>query len=156
MIPYHALSTCPLPCSEYLLNRLAAEPLSLSPTSIAPLAITSPAPAVSWLSEPLPPACKAGKTPLPDAFKLSSMAVLYLLSFGWGQRYKIKRICFTRNGIIAYRRGRGVFISFLSEHFLNARGRFLVRLPRKGQPSTWPTPPQMKPFDSKGFLCLPM
>jgi hypothetical protein len=24
MAPYHALSTCPLPCSEYLLNRLAA------------------------------------------------------------------------------------------------------------------------------------
>jgi len=47
------------------------------------------------------------------------------------------------NGFTAYLEG---IISFLSEHFLNARGRFLVRLPRKGQPSTWPTPPQMKPF----------
>jgi len=31
----------PIPRPEYLLNRLAAEPPSLSPTSIAPLAVTS-------------------------------------------------------------------------------------------------------------------
>jgi len=63
-----------------LLSRLAAEPPPLSPASIAPLAAAPTAPAISWLSEPLPPACKAGKTLLLDTFKLSSMAVLYLLS----------------------------------------------------------------------------
>jgi len=66
---------CSLPRPDPLLNRLAAEPPSLSPTSIAPLAAAPAAPAISWLSEHLPPACKAGKTPLLDAFKLSSMAV---------------------------------------------------------------------------------
>jgi hypothetical protein len=75
----------PIPRPAPLLNRLAAEPPSLSPTSIAPLAAAPTAPAISWLSEPLPPACKAGKTFLLDAFKLSSMAVLYLLGFGWGK-----------------------------------------------------------------------
>jgi hypothetical protein len=90
MVPYHALHLCPLPRPDPLLNRLAAAPPPLSPASIAPLAVTSPAPAISWLSEPLPPACKAGRTLLLDASKLSSMAVLYLLGFGWGQKYKIK------------------------------------------------------------------
>jgi hypothetical protein len=64
-------------------------PPSLSPASIAPLVSTSTTPAISWLSEHLPPACKAGKTLLLDASKLSSMAVPYLLSFGWEQRYKM-------------------------------------------------------------------
>jgi hypothetical protein len=68
---------CPLPRPDPLLNRLAAETPSLSPTSIAPLAVTSTAPAISWLSEHLPPACKAGKTLLLDASKPFSMAVLY-------------------------------------------------------------------------------
>ena len=72
-----------------MLNRLAAEPPSLSPASIAPLAAAPTAPAISWLSEHLPPACKAGKTPLLDAFKLSAMAVLYLLSFGGGVRIRL-------------------------------------------------------------------
>jgi hypothetical protein len=74
---------CPSPRPDPLLNRLAAEPPPLSPASIAPLAVTSPAPAISWLSEHLPPAYRAGKTLLLDGFKLSSMAGLYLLSFGW-------------------------------------------------------------------------
>ena len=81
MVPYHALSTCRLPCSEHLLNRLAAEPPPLSPTYIAPLATAPTPPAISWPSDHLPPACKAGKTLLLDAFKLSSMAVSYLLSY---------------------------------------------------------------------------
>ena len=72
----------PIPRPAPLLNRLTAAPPPLSPASIAPLAAAPTAPAVSWLSEPLPPACKAGKTLLLDAFKLSSMAVLYLLSLG--------------------------------------------------------------------------
>ena len=76
---------CPLPRPEHPLNRLAADPPPLSPASIAPLAAAPIASAISWPSEPLPPACKAGKTLLPDAFKLSSMAVPYLLSFGWGK-----------------------------------------------------------------------
>jgi len=88
---------CSLPRPDPLLNRLVAEPPSLSPTSIAPLAAAPTAPAISWLSETLPPACKAGKTLLLDAFKLSSMAVSYLLSFGRGRRHKIIRL--TRNGI---------------------------------------------------------
>jgi hypothetical protein len=46
----------------------------------------STVPAISWLSEHPSPAGKAGKTLLLDASKLSSMVVLYLLSFGWGQR----------------------------------------------------------------------
>jgi hypothetical protein len=58
--------------------------------SIAPLAAAPIAPAISWLSEHPLPARRAGKTLLLDAFKLSSRAVPYLLSFGWGQRYKIK------------------------------------------------------------------
>ena len=80
MAPCHTLSTCPLPCSEHLLNQLAAAPPPLSPASIAPIALKSPAPAISWLSKHLPPACKAGKTLLLDASKPFSMAVLYLLS----------------------------------------------------------------------------
>jgi len=75
----------PLPRPTPLLNRLATDPPPLSPASTVPLAVTSTAPAISWLSEPLPPACKAGKTLLLDASKLSSMAVPYLLSFGWGK-----------------------------------------------------------------------
>ena len=71
----------PLPSPAPLLNRLAAAPPSLSPASIVPLAAAPTAPAVSWLSEYLPPACKAGKTLLLNASKLSSMAVLCLLSF---------------------------------------------------------------------------
>jgi hypothetical protein len=71
----------------------------LSPASIAPLAVTSPAPAISWLSEHLPPACKAGKTLLLDGFKLSSMAVLYLPSFGWTKVQNV-RILLTGNGIM--------------------------------------------------------
>jgi hypothetical protein len=82
MVPYHALQPCPLPRPEYLLNRLAADPPPLSPTSIAPLAAASTAPVISWLSEPLLPACKAGKTLPLDASKPFSMAVLYLLGFG--------------------------------------------------------------------------
>jgi len=78
MAPHHALHPRPLPHPDPRLNRLAADPLSLSPTSIAPLAVKSPAPAISRLSNHLPPACRAGKTLLLDAFKLSSMAVLYL------------------------------------------------------------------------------
>jgi hypothetical protein len=38
---------------------------------------------MSWLSEHLPPAYRARKTLLLDGFKLSSMAVLYLLGSGW-------------------------------------------------------------------------
>jgi hypothetical protein len=79
----------PIPRPEHLLNRLGADPPPLSPASTAPLAAAPTAPAISWLSEHLPPACKAGKTLLLDASKLSSMAVPYLLSFGWGQSYKI-------------------------------------------------------------------
>jgi hypothetical protein len=97
MVPYHALHPCPLPRPDPLLNRLAAEPPSLSPTSIAPLAAALTAPAISWLSEPLLPACKAGKTLLLDAFKLFSIAVLYLLSFG-GIRIRL-----TGNGITSQR-----------------------------------------------------
>jgi len=70
----------PLPRPAPLLNRLAADLPPLSPASIAPLAAAPTAPAISWLSEYLPPACKADKTLPLDAFKLSSMAVLYLLS----------------------------------------------------------------------------
>jgi hypothetical protein len=83
MVPYHALHLYPLPRLDPLLNRLAADPPPLSPASIAPLAVTSPAPAISWLSKHLPPAYRAGETLLLDGFKLSSMAVPYLLSFGW-------------------------------------------------------------------------
>ena len=90
MVSYHALHACLLPRPEHLLSRLAAEPPPLSPASIAPLAVTSIAPAISWVYEHLPPACRAGKMLLLDAFKLSSMAAPYLLSFGWGQRYKIE------------------------------------------------------------------
>jgi hypothetical protein len=98
MVPYHALHSCLLPHPEHLLNRLAAEPPPLSPASIASLAVTSIAPAISWVYEHLPPACRAGKTLLLDAFKLSSMAAPYLLSFGLGQRYKILSIRLTGNG----------------------------------------------------------
>ena len=69
MVPYHALHPCPLPRPEYLLNRLAADPPPLSPASIAPLAAAPTAPAISWLSEYLPPACKAGKTLLAGCFQ---------------------------------------------------------------------------------------
>ena len=77
-----------LPASYHFTHRYAHALRSqpLSPASIAPRVSTSTAPAISYL----PPACKAGKTLLLDASKLSSMAVPYLLSFGWGQRYKIK------------------------------------------------------------------
>jgi hypothetical protein len=85
MVSYYALHLCPLLRLDPLLNRLEADPPPLSPTSIAPLVSTSIAPAIFWLSEHLSPACKAGKTLLLDAFKLSSMAVPYLLSFGWGK-----------------------------------------------------------------------
>jgi hypothetical protein len=84
----------PIPRPAPLLNRLAAELPSLSPTSIAPLVSTSTPPAISWLSEPLPPACKAGKTLLLDAFKLFSVALLYLLGSGWDIRIRL-----TGNGI---------------------------------------------------------
>jgi hypothetical protein len=60
-------------------------PPALSPASNAPLAAAPAAPAISWLSEHLPPACRAGKTLLLDAFKLSSRAVPYLLSLGRGK-----------------------------------------------------------------------
>jgi hypothetical protein len=71
------------PASYHFTHRYAhaLRPPPLSPASIAPLAVTSPAPALSWLSEHLPPACRAGKTLLLDAFKLFSMAVSYLHSF---------------------------------------------------------------------------
>jgi len=85
MVPFHALHPCPLPRPEHPLNRLAADPPPLSPASIAPLAAAPTASAISWLSEPLPSACKAGKTLPLDALKLSSMAVPYLLGFGWGK-----------------------------------------------------------------------
>ena len=77
-----------LPASYHFTHRYAhaLRPPPLSPASIAPLVSTSTTPAISWLSESLPLACKAL---LLDAFKLSSMAVPYLLSFGWRQRYKI-------------------------------------------------------------------
>jgi hypothetical protein len=74
-----------IPRPDPLLNRLAADPPPLSPAYTAPLVSTSTAPAISWLSEPLPPACKVGKTLLLDGFKLSSMAVLCLLGFEWGK-----------------------------------------------------------------------
>jgi hypothetical protein len=82
------------PASHHFTHRYAhaLSPLSLSPASIAPLAAAPTAPAISWLSEHLTPTCKAGKTLLRDASKLSSMAVPYLLSFGWGQRYKIEYV----------------------------------------------------------------
>jgi hypothetical protein len=73
----------PIPRPKHLLNRLGADLPPLSPASTAPLAATSTAPAISWLSGHLSPACKAGKTLLLDVSKLSSMAVPYLLSFGW-------------------------------------------------------------------------
>jgi len=80
-----------LTCAPYLLYTISLIPLHppprslpLSPASIAPLAVTSTAPAISWLSEHLPSACKADKTLLLNAFKLFAMAVPYLLSFGWG------------------------------------------------------------------------
>ncbi len=82
MVPYHALHLCPLPPPDPLPNRLAADPPPLSPPSLAPLAVTSPVPAIPWLSKHLPSAYRAGKTLLLDGFKLSSMAVLYLPSFG--------------------------------------------------------------------------
>ena len=97
MVPYHALHPCPLPRPKYLLNRLAADPPPLSPASIAPLAAAPTAPTISWLSEYLTSACKAGKTLLLDASRLFSMAVPYLLGFGRGRRHKIIRL--TRNGI---------------------------------------------------------
>ena len=90
MAPYHALSTCPLPCSEYLLNRLAAahhllHSLQSLPSSQHPQRLPSLGyPSLYILL------VKLAKTLLLDAFKLSAMAVPYLLSFGWGQRYKIK------------------------------------------------------------------
>ena len=84
-VPYHALHSCPLPRPEHLLNRLAVDLSTLSSASIAPLAAAPTAPVISWLSEYLSPAYKAGKTLLLDAFKLSSMAVPCLLSFGWGK-----------------------------------------------------------------------
>ena len=70
-----------LPASYHFTHRYAhaLRPPSLSPASIAPLAAAPTAPAISWLSESLPLACKAL---LLDAFKLSSMAVPYLISFG--------------------------------------------------------------------------
>ncbi len=101
-MPHKALPHCPTDASPLPLNPLphttspiaesshAPPPPALSLASIAPLVSTSTGPAISWLSEHLSPACKAGKTLLQDAFKLSSIAVPYLFSFGWGQRYKIK------------------------------------------------------------------
>ena len=83
-------------------------PPPLSPASIAPLAVTSPVPAISWLSKPLPPACKAGKTLLLDAFKLSSMAVPYLLSLVWGHQVQNIRIRLTENGITPCRDTRSL------------------------------------------------
>jgi hypothetical protein len=53
-------------------------------------------------------AYEAGKTLLLGAFKLSSRAVPYLLSFGWGQRYKI----ITRNGIAPLCGHRLLFCTF--------------------------------------------
>jgi len=64
-------------------------PPALSLASIAPLVSTSTAPTLSWLSEHLSPACKAGKTPRLDTSTLSSMVVPHLLSFGWRQRQKM-------------------------------------------------------------------
>ena len=66
-----------LPASYHFTHRYAhaLRPPSLSPASIAPLAAAPTAPAISWLSESLPLACKAL---LLDAFKLFSMAVPYL------------------------------------------------------------------------------
>jgi hypothetical protein len=101
-MPHTALPHCPTDASPLPLNppphttspiaesSHAPRPPAPSLASIAPLVSTSTAPAISWLSEHLLPACKAGKTLPLDASKLSSMAVPYLLSFGWGQRYKIK------------------------------------------------------------------
>jgi len=60
-------------------------PPSPSLASTAPLVSTSTTPALFWLSEYPLSACRAGKTLLLDASKLSSMAVLCLLSFGWGK-----------------------------------------------------------------------
>jgi hypothetical protein len=91
MAPYHALSTCPLPCSEYLLNRLAAihhlfHSLPSPPSSQHPQRLPSLGyPSIYLLL------VKLAKTLLLDAFKLSSMAVPYLLSFGWGQNTSHKK-----------------------------------------------------------------
>jgi len=81
-LPNLCLPTSSIPPASYHFTHRyahALRPPPLSPALTAPLAITSTAPAISSL----PPACKAGKTLLLDASKLSAMAVLYLLSFGW-------------------------------------------------------------------------
>jgi len=75
----------PIPRPDPLLSRLGADPPPLSSASTAPLAVTSPAPAISWLFKHLLPTCKAGKTLMLNASKLSLIAVPYLLSFGWGK-----------------------------------------------------------------------
>ena len=92
-------SSIPPASSYHFTHRYAhaLSPLSLSSASIAPLAAAPTAPAISWLSEPLTPTCKAGKTLLLNASKLSTMAVPYLLGFRWGDRYI--RIPLTGNGI---------------------------------------------------------
>jgi len=71
-------------------------PPALSPASIAPLAAAHTAPAIYWLSEHPPPACRAGKTLLLDAFKLSSRAVPYLLSFGWDKNTSQQKMVLVR------------------------------------------------------------
>ena len=76
------------PTAEYA-HALRLPPLS--PASIAPLVSTSTAPAISCLSDHLPPACKAGKTLLRDAFKLSSMAVPYLPALCVGAKVQISK-----------------------------------------------------------------
>ena len=75
---------------------VAPFPPPLSPASIAPLAAAPIAPAISWLSEHPLPARRAGKTLLPDAFKLSSRAVPYLLSFGWGRNTSQQEVVLVR------------------------------------------------------------
>ncbi len=85
----HSLICASMPSASYHFTHRYAHALLLPPpssASTATLVSTSMAPAISWLSEPLPPTCKAGKTLLLDASKLSSMAVPYLLSFGWGHK----------------------------------------------------------------------
>jgi len=82
MVPYHALHLCPPPRPDPLLSRLAAEPPPPSPASIAPLAVTSTAPTIPWLSEPLSPLLMK---PVKHFCWVLLGYLPYLLSFGWGK-----------------------------------------------------------------------
>jgi len=71
-LPNLCLPTSSIPPASYHFTHRYAHalcPPPLSPASIAPLAVTSPAPVISWLSEHLLPACKAGETLLAGCFQ---------------------------------------------------------------------------------------